>query len=68
MSAKHPNPNGAAGSFAAQDMIHPVALAQKLAIPPGVVIGRLQREKLLDYNVGQHLRRRFVLVGDGPES
>jgi len=30
MSAKHPNPNGAAGIFAAQDMINPVALAQKL--------------------------------------
>jgi HTH-type transcriptional regulator/antitoxin HigA len=51
-----------------RDLPAAVALAQKLAIPPGVVIGRLQREKLLDYNVGQHLRRRFVLVGDGPES
>jgi hypothetical protein len=30
MSATHPNPDGAAGSFAAQDMINPVALAQKL--------------------------------------
>jgi hypothetical protein len=32
MSAKHTNPNGAAGSFAAQDMINPVALAEKLLV------------------------------------
>ena len=30
MSAKQPNPNGAAGSFVAQDMINPVTLAKKL--------------------------------------
>lgn len=40
------------------------ALAWKLGVPPGIVIGRLQREKLLPYNLGNGYRRRFHLVGD----
>ena len=36
--------------------------ARRLGIPPGVVVGRLQREKVLGYNVGNGLRRRFTLV------
>jgi hypothetical protein len=51
-----------------RDLAGAVALAQKLVVPPGVVIGRLQREKLLGYNVGPHLRRKFVLVQADPGS
>jgi HTH-type transcriptional regulator/antitoxin HigA len=38
------------------------ALALKLGIPPGIVVGRLQRERIFDYTVGNKLRRRFSLV------
>lgn len=38
------------------------ALANRLGVPPGVVIGRLQREGLMPHNVGNEYRRRFQLV------
>jgi HTH-type transcriptional regulator/antitoxin HigA len=39
--------------------------ARRLRIPPGIVVGRLQRERVLDYGVGNKgLRRRFELVED----
>jgi Zn-dependent peptidase ImmA (M78 family) len=41
-----------------------LALARKLEVPPGIVIGRLQREKLLPYTVGPRYRRRFQLVDE----
>ena len=37
-------------------------LASELGIPSGIVIGRLQREGLLDYSEGNGLRRRFKLT------
>ena len=42
------------------------AFARRLGIPPGVVVGRLQREKVLGYNVGNGLRRRFALAPAHP--
>ncbi len=39
------------------------AFARSLGVPPAIVIGRLQREKLLRYNVGNGDRRRFASVG-----
>ena len=38
------------------------ALAGRLDLPPGVVIGRLQREGVIPYNKGNEQRRRFQLV------
>jgi HTH-type transcriptional regulator/antitoxin HigA len=45
-----------------RDLAGALALARRLEIPPGVVIGRLQKEKLLGYNVGHDYRRKFDLV------
>jgi HTH-type transcriptional regulator/antitoxin HigA len=45
-----------------RDLAGAVALARKLEIPPGIVIGRLQKEGLLGYNVGHDYRRKFDLV------
>ncbi len=42
------------------------AFARQLGIPPGIVVGRLQREKILGYNIGNGLRRRFTLVPANP--
>lgn len=38
------------------------ALASQLGVPPGIVIGRLHREKLMHHNVGNEYRRRFQLI------
>ena len=38
------------------------ALATRLGVPPGIIIGRLQREELMPYNVGNEYRRRFRLI------
>lgn len=40
------------------------AFARKVRVPPGVVVGRLQREKVFDYSVGTKLRRQFTIVDD----
>ena len=37
--------------------------AGKLHLPPGIVVGRLQRDGSLGHDVGNRLRRRFVLAG-----
>jgi HTH-type transcriptional regulator/antitoxin HigA len=37
-------------------------LAARLGVPPGIVIGRLQREGLMPHSVGNEYRRRFQLV------
>lgn len=49
-----------------RDLQGALALAAKLEIPPGVVIGRLQKEGLLGYNVGHAYRRKFELVEQSP--
>jgi HTH-type transcriptional regulator/antitoxin HigA len=36
--------------------------ARKVGVPPGVVVGRLQREKVFDYSVGNKLRRQFRMI------
>lgn len=46
-----------------RDLAGAISLAEKLEIPPGVVIGRLQRERLLPYSLGLGYRRKFELVG-----
>ena len=66
-----------ANSFAASVMIPPKfnenlmrlrtlaeieAFASRLGIAPGIVVGRLQREGVLDYNRGNGLKRRFKFV------
>ena len=38
------------------------ALANRLDVPPGIVIGRLQREGLMRHSVGNEYRRRFQLI------
>lgn len=38
------------------------ALANRLDVPAGIVIGRLQREGLMPHSVGNEYRRRFQLV------
>jgi HTH-type transcriptional regulator/antitoxin HigA len=40
------------------------ALARKVGVPPGIVIGRAQREGLIAYNVGNSERRRFKLTDE----
>jgi HTH-type transcriptional regulator/antitoxin HigA len=40
------------------------ALASKMGIPTGIVVGRLQHEGLMPYNVGNGDRRQFRLVED----
>ena len=37
-------------------------LASSLDVPPGIVIGRLQREGVIPHNVGNEQRRRFQLI------
>jgi HTH-type transcriptional regulator / antitoxin HigA len=49
-----------------RDLEGALTLAGKLAIPAGVVIGRLQKEGLLGYNVGHAHRRKFELVEQSP--
>jgi HTH-type transcriptional regulator/antitoxin HigA len=39
-------------------------LASQLGIPPGIVVGRLQREGILEYRIGNGLRQRFVWSDD----
>lgn len=39
-----------------------IEFAQRLRIPPGVVVGRMQREGYLPWHVNNDLRRRFVPV------
>lgn len=66
-----------ANSFAASVMIPPKfngdlmrlrtlaeiqVFAEKLGIAPGIVVGRLQREGVLDYSKGNGLKRRFKFV------
>ena len=36
--------------------------ATRLGISPGIVVGRLQRDKLIDYNVGNGLKRRYIVL------
>lgn len=36
--------------------------ARELGIAPGIVVGRLQKERLLDWNEGNSLKRRFQFV------
>jgi HTH-type transcriptional regulator/antitoxin HigA len=50
--------------FRIRDLAGALALAAKLEIPPAVVIGRLQKEGLIGYNIGHRYRRRFALVED----
>jgi HTH-type transcriptional regulator/antitoxin HigA len=38
------------------------ALANRLGVPPGIIIGRLQREGLMPHSVGNEYRRRFRLI------
>jgi HTH-type transcriptional regulator/antitoxin HigA len=38
------------------------ALATRLGVPPGIVIGRLQREGLMPHSAGNEYRRRFQLI------
>ncbi len=46
------------------------AFAREIGVPAAVVIGRLQHEGILDYRVGNGLRRRlkFIEASDEPES
>jgi HTH-type transcriptional regulator / antitoxin HigA len=41
------------------------AFARKLRLPPGIVVGRLQRDGVLSHDVGNRFRRRFVLEDPG---
>jgi hypothetical protein len=41
-----------------------VEFAEGLGIPPGVVVGRMQREGYLPWHVFNDLRRRFALAED----
>lgn len=36
--------------------------ADEIGIAPGIVVGRLQREKVINYNFGNRLRRRYEVV------
>lgn len=45
-----------------RDLAGALALARKLQIPAGVVIGRLQKEGLLGYDIGHGHRRKFELL------
>jgi HTH-type transcriptional regulator / antitoxin HigA len=45
-----------------RDIAAALTFAKRLGIPPGVVIGRLQREGILDYKVGNNYRRRFAFA------
>lgn len=36
-----------------------IAFAKRIGVAPGLVVGQLQHEKLLEYNQMQHLKRRF---------
>jgi HTH-type transcriptional regulator/antitoxin HigA len=47
-----------------RDLAGAVALANKLQVPPSIVIGRLQKEGLLGYNVGHAYRPKFQLVNE----
>lgn len=38
--------------------------ADKIGIAPGIVVGRLQRERVLDWNQGNNLKKRFRFVED----
>jgi len=38
------------------------AFADEVSLAPGVVVGRLQREGIIRFDVGQHLKRRLHLV------
>jgi HTH-type transcriptional regulator/antitoxin HigA len=38
------------------------AFAKEIGIAPGIVVGRLHRDHILRYDVGQHLKRRLDLV------
>jgi HTH-type transcriptional regulator / antitoxin HigA len=40
------------------------AFASKLAIAPGIVVGRLQHERLLPFNQLNHLKRRLMWTED----
>lgn len=39
------------------------ALAAELQLPPAVIVGRLQHDKLIPFTRGNHLRRKVALVG-----
>ncbi len=38
------------------------SLADRLGVPPGIVVGRLQREGLMPHNIGNEHRRRFQVI------
>jgi HTH-type transcriptional regulator/antitoxin HigA len=40
------------------------AFARELCIAPGIVVGRLQREKLWGWQRGNHLKRKLMIVDD----
>jgi HTH-type transcriptional regulator/antitoxin HigA len=42
-------------------------LAKRLGIPPGIVVGRAQHERLMAFNTGNADRRRFRLVEPEPD-
>jgi Zn-dependent peptidase ImmA (M78 family) len=37
-----------------------VAFAERIGIAPGIVVGRLQKEDVLDWSQGNHHKRRFT--------
>lgn len=38
-----------------------ISFAKKFGIPPGIIIGRLQHIKHIDYSIGNHLKRKINL-------
>ena len=40
------------------------SFAQRLGIAPGIVVGRMQKEEILDWNQGNHLKKRFRFVDE----
>lgn len=40
------------------------SFAQRLGIAPGIVMGRMQKEEILDWNQGNHLKKRFRFVDE----
>lgn len=40
------------------------SFAKRLGIAPGIVVGRLQKEEVLDWSQGNHLKKRFRFVDE----
>lgn len=45
-----------------KDLASITAFADDIGIAPGIVVGRLQREGIIKYNIGNRLRRRYHVV------